>query len=270
MAQYIVKVLSLGSRRNKIFKSGEICTERDFKHGEIEKLLEKGFIEPLDDNMENTIGIVNSSGKSMMIFVFSYNRKQMLESILETLDGELVVVIDDGSDYVINHANVMRFANGGKREFWKRWNTALEIARQSNCQSFMFMPDDFLYMDMQRIKLLCEQMNDAPYVYNIINDDREWSWIKYEPKQIDDETIQIGFTDCGFFCNRTVLELLDFRLRPITRGNLVSSGVGHQLTTRLTRLGVPFFKPVKSLAYHGDHPSMMHPKERKRNPIISK
>ena len=29
-------------------------------------------------------------------------------------------------------------------------------------------------------------------------------------------------------------------------------------------------KPKKSMAFHGDHESVMHPEERKKNPLISK
>ena len=29
------------------------------------------------------------------------------------------------------------------------------------------------------------------------------------------------------------------------------------------------YKPVKSLTYHGDHESKMHPEERKQNPLKS-
>jgi hypothetical protein len=30
------------------------------------------------------------------------------------------------------------------------------------------------------------------------------------------------------------------------------------------------YTPKKSLAFHGDHESKMHPEERKKNPLISK
>ena len=49
-----------------------------------------------------------------------------------------------------------------------------------------------------------------------------------------------------------------------------SSGVGYQLSRRLIQLDIPMYKPIKSLAKHGGHESIMHTEERKLNPLKSK
>ena len=272
MSEYIVKALSLSGRGNKIFKAGDIVYDYDFKAEHLPKLINDGFISPFNsDVIIPEISIENSHDK-FLIFIFSYNRPEMLKQVIDDTSDNDVIIIDDGSDFKINHPNVHKFPHGGKLKFWMRWNHALSIARKSKHDKFIFMPDDFLNIDLNRINELHNLLQKSgPYVYNIINDDREWSWVKFTPVNITDDTIQIGFTDCGFFCNRETLEKLDFKIIPIRHSRRVqSSGVGRQLTLRFTAAKVPFYKPVKSLAYHGDHPSMMHPSERKRNPIISK
>lgn len=210
-----------------------------------------------------------------MIIVFSYQREEMLKQVLNDLKGENVTILDDGSDFKIDHPNVIRFKNGGKEKFWEKWFVAFKIAEGSDDDLFVFMPSDFLDIDLKRIRQKHEQMKDKPYVYNIINDGRDWCWLPFKAKQIDEDTIQVGFTDCGFFCNRSALERIDFKMREIDNRRFktrtdISSGVGQYLTTEFTRRKVPMYKPVKSLAYHGDHPSVMHPDLRIKNPLISK
>ena len=267
--QYRVKALSLSSRGSKIFKSGDIVHATDFKASQIPQLLRDGFLERISPDGD-VIEIMDDTS-DILIIIFSYNRKKMLHQILRHLDGFNIVVIDDGSPFPINHNSVISFTNGGKKEFWQRWDRALSVAQSSHCSRFIFMPDDFLEMDMDRIQDLMNRYGDAPYVYNLINDDREWSWIKYTPNLVSEDTYQIGFTDGGFFCSRSALDKIGFHMIPIRhRRKIISSGIGHQLTHRFTRAKVPFYKPLKSLAFHGDHPSQMHPEERIKNPIISK
>jgi hypothetical protein len=208
-----------------------------------------------------------------MIFIFSYNREQMLRQVLTDIQGEAFVVLDDGSDFETD--NMVKFPHEGKAGFWKKWKHAFEMAEKSDDELFILMPDDFERLQMGDILMLHEQHKHEPYVYNIINDGRDSSWMPFTAIQTNEHTIQVGFTDCGFFCNREALKRLEFRIDPISPQRFkqkknISSGVGQQLTNRFTRHGVKMFKPVRSLAYHGDHESMMHPEERKLNPLISK
>lgn len=210
-----------------------------------------------------------------MIVIFTYNRKDMLSKMLEHLKDFNPLVIDDGSNYEIDHFNKIRFGNGGKRQFWMRWDCALRECKHSKDDFFLFTPDDFENINMKEIKRLHDKFKGSPYVYNIINDGRDMSWNRIEPVQIDSETLKVGFTDGGFFCNRKALEKLSFEMRPISTRRFdidpfCGSGIGHQLTFRFNRSGVAIYKPIKSLAYHGDHESMMHPELRKIEPLISK
>lgn len=48
MANYKVIALSVGGKGNKIFNSGDIVTELNFPEGNAAKLVDEGFLEPID------------------------------------------------------------------------------------------------------------------------------------------------------------------------------------------------------------------------------
>lgn len=52
MAKYKVKSLYLGGLGNKIFKSGDEVTEKNFPQGNAEKLCKKGFLEKVNEKPE--------------------------------------------------------------------------------------------------------------------------------------------------------------------------------------------------------------------------
>lgn len=47
MKQYIVIALSVGGLNNKIFNSGDTVNDKQFVQGHAEKLVEQGFLKPL-------------------------------------------------------------------------------------------------------------------------------------------------------------------------------------------------------------------------------
>jgi len=212
----------------------------------------------------------------MTICIFSHNREQMLDSIVANLPEANVIIVDDYSDF-----NVFKYPTYvyrseekmGKHGFWKQWKMAFDFCLWQSEELYVFMPDDFLDMDWNRIREAHERFKHEPYACNIINDGREECWQSFKPQIIDKEFKQIGFVDCGFFCNFETLRKLNFTMyeTPIytTQPNR-SSGVGQQLTTRLNKAGVKIYLPTKSMAFHGAHESMMHKQERIKNPLISK
>jgi len=196
----------------------------------------------------------------------------MLRQVLTDIHGEAFVVLDDGSDFETE--SMVKFPHEGKAGFWKKWKHAFEMAEKSDDELFIFMPDDFERLQMGDILMLHEQHKHEPYVYNIINDGRDAQWTAFNPKQVDEHTIRIGFTDCGFFCNRKALDAIKWKIDPLNplifkRNPHMSSGVGQQLSSKFFYNDVAMYKPVRSLAYHGDHISQMHPLTRPSNPLIS-
>jgi hypothetical protein len=220
-----------------------------------------------------------------MIFVFSCNRPEMLLTNVKHFDdhGFETTIIDDASTFDLTECNeyadiFQSEKKLGKRFYWMQWRTAFEIALDTKDDLFIFTPDDFMDLDLEKIKEMHEALKNRAYCFNLINDGREQSFRQFEPipRTINEtECLQVGFTDCGFFCNRMTLNILKFRIDPIMQERfhadpLRSSGVGEQLTFRMRNAGVFMLRPNKSLAFHGDHTSIMHPEERKRNPLTSK
>ena len=211
------------------------------------------------------------------IFIFSFNREEMLKQVVERVKEYNYFVFDDGSNFNLPLKNrLFRFDHRGKELWWELWDIVFDSTRYLHKEKelFVFTVDDFLDLNIEKIFELHEKYKSKPYVYNIVRDHRDYCWNHKKVIDIDDETQQIGFVDCGFFCNREVLEMLEFKINPIDpkrfRNKSISSGVGEQLTARINKLGIPIYRPVKSLAYHGNHPSVMHPQLRKSDKIISK
>lgn len=208
------------------------------------------------------------------IFIFSFNRESMLKKVVESVKDYNFFIIDDGSDFYLPIKNRMfRFEHHGKEKWWKLWDTVINSLVLQDQKLIIFIPDDFLDLNMPKIIELHEKYKEKPYVYNIVSDHRDYNWNHKPVIDIDEETQQIGFVDCGFFCNRQVLEMLEFKMNPIDpkrfKNKTISSGVGEQLTARINKLGIPIYRPVKSLAYHGTHPPVMNPEARKSTKIIS-
>lgn len=208
----------------------------------------------------------------MFISLFTYDRPKMLEQTLNHLRDNTgllttINVFEDG----------VTFPYRGKKGFWVTWNEALKECDNYGLKKeiYLFMPEDFLDLDLDRLQEIHERLKDKPYVCNIINDGRHQQWMAFPKQEPVDGLERVGFTDCGFFCNREALEKIGFWMEEppkgwFKQGEDISSGVGMMLTKRLAQAKIPIYKPVKSLAFHGSHPSKMHPNERDKNPLISK
>ena len=215
-----------------------------------------------------------------MICIFSYNRPEMLMSLLKELHGrDSIVVMDDGSGFdpepFLDYCDFYRAEHRGKQGFWMQWRDALEILRDSTCKQFIFLPDDAENVQYDRI--IQATRGQKRYAINVINAgaDRGWTDIPYTPVNLNGITAnKMGYVDCAFVCDRKALELLNWQIQPVSTirfilNPLISSGVGCQLSRRFKQLRVDMYLPVESLARHGKHESMMHPIERKNNPLVS-
>ena len=193
-----------------------------------------------------------------MICITSYQRPKMLLRLLKELEGENVVVIDDGSTYDptehLDYCEYHRVSHKGKKGFWVNWNMMLEIAKESNDTEFIFLPDDIHSIELDRLR--SDYTNGALNVLHV-GPDRGWT-----PK---------GYVDCAFICDRSVLEALKWKIDPvpIQRFNNpnISSGVGQNLSFRMWMEGIPMYLKG-NYAQHGDHESKMHKEERLKNPLV--
>jgi hypothetical protein len=204
----------------------------------------------------------------MLIIIFSYNREKWLKSLLKELKGKDYIVIDDGSDFKIEDERFIQLPHEGKKGFWKKWDYALKYCEKSNYETFMFIPDDFSTFDFDRIDSIVEERKEEYYIHHIINDGRDKCWLANDPIKLSDDLMAVGFVDCQFVTNRKTLAKLGYYMIPIgeewfDRENK-SSGVGYQLSIRMTIDYIPIYKPIKSMAYHkGWENSQMHPIHRK-------
>jgi hypothetical protein len=209
-----------------------------------------------------------------MIFIFSYNREEMLKSLLSELKDYDPVIIDDGSSFTMDNPNFISLPHQGKKGFWKNWKHALEMYKNHEDDFVLFLPDDVTNVNMDVILQYHERFKDKPYVFNVLTDHRNSCWNLIRPTNIDEDIERIGFVDCAFFANRFVFDMIGYDMKDVGkrrfRRKSISSGVGQQLTNRIISEKIPIYRNRKSLVYHGDHPSLMHDEERKKNPLISK
>lgn len=217
------------------------------------------------------------------ITLFSYQRREPLENLLQEIAAfsvshptyEIVYkILDDGSDYKLDNSNFIQFEHGGKPKFWSLWNYALGRIKEEEADLYILMPTDLHSIDFERIIKNHINFGHYPYAYNLINDGRLNCWNLRKPLKINGETYQVGFTDCGFFCNRELFERIGYNVNEVNPNRfihnpLISSGVGQQLTQRMNKNGIKIYLPAKSIAMHGDFPSLMHPELRKIQPLKS-
>jgi hypothetical protein len=198
----------------------------------------------------------------------------MLLSLIDELKEYDYTIYDDGSSFKLKK-NFYQFQHGGKPKFWRMWDYALRMLKNDNFDLFIFMPSDVSSVNMAKIIELHNQFKAKPYAYNLINDGRKNCWNMIQPVQVDEHTMKVGFTDCGFFCNKQLLNRIGYNVieinpRRFEHNDAISSGVGQYLTFRMMATNCNMYTPTKSLVHHGDHESLMHPEHRKTNPLISK
>lgn len=194
-----------------------------------------------------------------MILITTFDRPDMLLRLLKELEGENVIVVDDGSTYDpsehLRYCDYYRVSHKGKEGFWVNWNLMLEIAKESDDDEFIFLQDDLYDIDLARLR--------ADYKGGALNlmeigKDRGWT-----PK---------GYVDCIFMCDRKTLDRLHWKIDPVpiqrfNRPN-VSSGVGENLSYRMWLNLIPM-QFNGNYAHHGNHESKMHKEERVRNPLCT-
>jgi len=222
----------------------------------------------------------------MRITIFTYDREEMLKSLLNELADKrhFKHIVDDGSPWAKERSLTsdtvyhQRLAHAGKQGFWMRWAQAHIACMDSYDDWFLFLADDVKDINMEAIEALTKQgWHNSLVAFNVVNDGRANCWGPYKTGQKDIEVSgikyhEVGFVDCGFLTNRHTLSQITIDPVDPKRfdNTALSSGVGKQLTLKFRELRVKMMNPTPSLCYHGDHPSKMHPEERKNTPLISK
>ena len=211
----------------------------------------------------------------------------MLQSLYNELKGKCdTLIIDDGSDWLKHdiqnltgvHSRIIRTIHEGKQGFWKKWLIARQIALATNHDYFLFLPDDVSNVDLNAInEIISQGWIDRPFAMTLCNTGERYRWGKHRPIQADFELAgrtwqQCDYVDGGFITNRVTLEAIEIDPVPVEWFDRPdkSSGVGYQMTMKLRDIGCPMMLPDKSLAFHGDHESVMHNDHRKETKLITK
>lgn len=215
-----------------------------------------------------------------MILLSSYNRPEMLMNVVKELHGkDDIVIIDDGSTFpaepFLDYGKFYRFRHKGRDGYWIQYQYMMEIAQESDHQWFMFIQDDISQVQYEEIKRICDDLPE-PYAFNFMRrgGDRRWTntiWSELEFAGV--QGYRMGYVDCNFCVPRSTLDLLEFKMNHVSHRWLQnpfhSSGVGKQLSERFYEKKITMYMPKKSLAFHGNHKSEMHYRERSKNPLVS-
>lgn len=206
-----------------------------------------------------------------MVGITSYNRPFELKRLVNELKDLDFIVIDDGSDYepFLPKSKLLKLTHRGKKGYWLTYQILINKLLSSNSDDFIIIPDDVHSLDFERIAEYHSRYKDDYYIVNMINDNRSSCWSSPLPCRVEHDMINKGFFDCGGLTNRKTLELISLKAMPgswWSEGK--SSGVGFQITKQL-KGKAKMLTPKKSLAYHGNHESVMHKNERIKNPLIS-
>ena len=201
----------------------------------------------------------------MQVVIFSSpSREEMLQNLINELKGFDVFVIDSLDTF-------------GKEKFWYRWEMARKYCIETNHDNYLIIPDDISNLDLDVIQKLHVHFKDKPFFCSVSNDGRQSCWgnqvNRFNDFMFNGYLIRdMGFFDCGGLTNRKTLSTI--KIDPVPPhwfdSPIKSSGVGYQITTKCRRHNIPMYIPNPSLSYHGNHESVMHPFERKRNPLICK
>jgi hypothetical protein len=232
----------------------------------------------------------------LLVALTTYNRPEACEQILAALP-ELtagagrqlsvhVIVVKDagGADYTeVERRTRERFGDRltwlearspiGKRGYWKTYHTLFLAARVLNPAHALFLQDDLEFpATLLRDCYTCfdaladDQRRRVLYLFAADDDEPEGRWVKFRRREVRAGLRLTQWFDLpGFFVDRALLELLDYRVFPVSESRwekkAYSSGVGEQLTRRVFRRG-NVYQTVPALVFHGAHPSEMNPEAR--------
>lgn len=200
----------------------------------------------------------------------SYDRfekvSSLINEILNTHKNTLVILLNDGCnderyEYFKTLNNVVYLTNktnNGKSKYWMTVNTLLSEMSKYTFKYGVMLADDFSLVNNYLIKL--ESYINQEHIVRLFTQE------------------SIGKTNWGFsnwvdgaFCAPySFFKKINFELFPIVRkSNLSSSGVGQQMSERITKLGLKV-KNYGSLINHlGNDDSKMHPKLRTIEPLVA-
>lgn len=167
--------------------------------------------------------------------------------------------------------------NHGKRGWWRWWNTILEDLRRGPERLYYVLQDDMR---------LCERFFErSAELWSAIDDPQKASlylhlsaeraelgtrcWTRVAATHAG-RVVHSGWVDCAAFMgDRRLFESLAWRLHPIADRrwhgkDIMSSGVGQQISVRAQQKGLGLYRVEQSLTVHDGSPSLMSAEARRR------
>ena len=226
---------------------------------------------------------------SVNILLTTHNRPKMFARVCKMLNRQTypiqnVIVLNDGSDMpyprLPNHDifEENKLMHRGKEGWWELVNFGLTRLKGIPAKYFIFLVDDFEF-DEYFVGELIEKYESIPdnkkqalsYSWNPAWANR-LNWAKRLPQR------RRGFwltqwLDMAFICEQDKFLKIIPAISPIDPHRWdnnpgLSSGVGMQITARLRGHG-NLYHVAESMVKHGTHDSVMHPQERKINPLTA-
>jgi FkbM family methyltransferase len=172
--------------------------------------------------------------------------------------------------------------NHGKRAWWRWWNSILADLRRTPARLFYVLQDDMR---------LCERFFErSDELWSTIDDPQKASlylhlssgraelggrcWTPVRATRVG-RVVHSGWVDCAaFVCDRLLFETLRWRLHPIPdrrwrNEDVMSSGVGQQISVRAQKEGLGLYRVERSLTAHDGGPSLMSDEARRRWPMVT-
>ncbi|KAF0200616.1 MAG: hypothetical protein FD170_3365 [Bacteroidetes bacterium] len=237
------------------------------------------------------------------VLITTHQRAGMLLDLLAQLSEQSreytiypIIAIDGpqpGYDVVLkyletgfqHHSLLVNAENGGKARYWELINLIFAEAQRMNeiysFDYFIQLPDD--------ISIAPDFFNEAIHQFraiadprviclNLLNDGRtQTGWTRIQPKDVSYSRygfIRTGWVDMCYISTSRFFEQLHYKIKPVnlnwSADPARSSGVGMQISKRLTAQGYNMYMVFYSLVDHGTHTSQMHPQHRKEVPLVAK
>lgn len=259
-----------------------------------QKILDKkdnNSIEPLSITLNFNYNIIMNMYKTsydVSIAITSYNRIDMLKLLLDDLIGELnykilITVFDDGSTEKYNLEKydikyIKYTTNHGKKKYWKLFDTVLKYQKNINSKYYFFLPDD-VRVDKnfisESIRIFKKINNNDKICLNLLMDESrrgKRNWTNFNPIEYD-EFYHTQWNDLCFICEneffRYIPNIPEIDPSRWINNELLSSGVGEQISKRLHKLNKNMYHVKRTLVKHGNHDSKMNYEDRKINKLIT-
>jgi len=173
--------------------------------------------------------------------------------------------------------------NHGKKGYWKLCTYAMQVIRDnSNFNYFVKLDDDGRLVDrfFDKCCHIWESIHDPRKIcLNFRVDSREGKrvWTNFVPQKKYFNGIPVyrsQWVDMDFFVPFQFFSTLGYEIpKPPDqrwRNPLISSGTGKYISNRLHKMGYSLYLTEQTLVIHDEHDSKMNPRERSKNPLITK